>query len=517
MFVNWSSRLLSSYKEEALALGPDFVISTLTRHIDALALLENATSICKVAELFELASSENENSEYALAEVTMISQLILQRSSKGKINVCRKLLTRRIKWWNDGRLDDLPAEAKYLQQKHRQHMVKHRTFHPITASMRYLSAEGKVGRILSLKDTLNCQTVRQRLEQVYPIDQDLDRDLVLESSLQGSVNHREALFSDLDALYVMRTCPLAPTHFTILSNAIQKELIPKILGKVLTSSGEEVIYGLPLKNGGLGILDFTIDTALEYSRDEESNKVKEKLSTLQDKLSLEVRVALKFASEKGASSWLRMLYLNDKESRMSCREFRDAISRVREKLLNLHPQNGIYRLQSDTCLDAGFQVNSLIVDCSLVRAAIFSFPSTSASGCLGLRPEHLQDLLTSDLSGSFLQRITSLVNTLLDGGGHESVARYLCGANLIALVKEPDGVRPIAPKEVEGDYVSSKSGEIDPLIQETEVCKAELAADQTNERHDVGESPNEIKSFTVRRSWRNRRTPKYLDNYSLEG
>ncbi|KAI0979720.1 hypothetical protein GJ496_004985 [Pomphorhynchus laevis] len=120
---------------------------------------------------------------------------------------------------------------------------------------------------------------------------------------------------------------------------------------------------------------------------------------------------------------------------------------VREKLLNLHPQNGIYRLQSDTCLDAGFQVNSLVVDCSLVRAAIFSFPSTSASGCLGFRPKHLQDLLTSDLPGSFLQPITSLVNTLLGGGGHKSVAGYLCGANLIALVKEPDGVRPIAAGE----------------------------------------------------------------------
>ncbi|KAI0985832.1 hypothetical protein GJ496_004989 [Pomphorhynchus laevis] len=59
-----------------------------------------------------------------------------------------------------------------------------------------------------------------------------------------------------------------------------------------------------------------------------------------------------------------------------------------------------------------------------------------------------------------------------------------------------------------GDYVSSKSGEIDPLIQENEVCKAEIAADQTNERHDVGESPNEIESLTVRRSGRNRRTPK---------
>ncbi|KAI0980794.1 hypothetical protein GJ496_004328 [Pomphorhynchus laevis] len=92
---------------------------------------------------------------------------------------------------------------------------------------------------------------------------------------------------------------------------------------------------------------------------------------------------------------------------------------------------------------------------TLVRAAIFSFPSTSASGCLGLRPEHLQDLLTSDLSGSFLQRITSLVNTLLDGGGHESVARYLCGANLIALVKEPDGVRPIAHMSTDIDNNSA--------------------------------------------------------------
>ncbi|KAI0978969.1 hypothetical protein GJ496_004430 [Pomphorhynchus laevis] len=71
----------------------------------------------KVAELFELASSENENSKYELAKVTVILQLILQRPLNGKICVCRKLLTRRIKWWNDGRLDDLLAEAKYLQQK----------------------------------------------------------------------------------------------------------------------------------------------------------------------------------------------------------------------------------------------------------------------------------------------------------------------------------------------------------------------------------------------------------------
>ncbi|KAI0982337.1 hypothetical protein GJ496_004400 [Pomphorhynchus laevis] len=140
----------------------------------------------------------------------------------------------------------------------------------------------------------------------------------------------------------------------IPGDAIQKELIPKILGKVSTSSEEEVIYGLPLRDGGLGIRDPTIDTSLEYSRslricqpfltgksaeecieeehsifkslrDEESIKVKEKLSTLQDKLSLEVRVVLKFVSEKDASSWLRMPYLNDKESKICLEDGDDTI------------------------------------------------------------------------------------------------------------------------------------------------------------------------------------------------
>ncbi|KAI0988700.1 hypothetical protein GJ496_006727 [Pomphorhynchus laevis] len=204
----------------------------------------------KFAELFELASSENDNSKYALAEVTVISQLILQGPLKGKISVCRKFLTRRIKWWNDGRLDDLLAEAKYLQQTHRQHMAKHRTFHP-----------------------------------------------------SNKVDWRKEFI-----------------NMFYRGDAIQKELIPKILGKVSSSSEEEVIYGLLLRDGGLGIRDPTIDTALEYSRslricqpfltgrsaeecfeeehsifksfrDEESIKVNEKLSTLQDKLSLEVRVA----------------------------------------------------------------------------------------------------------------------------------------------------------------------------------------------------------------------------------
>ncbi|KAI0979165.1 hypothetical protein GJ496_011425 [Pomphorhynchus laevis] len=172
----------------------------------------------------------------------------------------------------------------------------------VTASIRCLRAEDKLGSILSLKDTLNCQTVRQRLEQLHPIAQDLNRDLVLELSLQGSVNHREALFSDLDAVQI-------------------KDAARRTKG-MSTSSEEEVINGLPLRDGGLGIRDHTIDTALKYSRslrichpfltgrnaeecfeeehsifkslrDEESIRVKEKLSTLQDKLSPESQMLIR--------------------------------------------------------------------------------------------------------------------------------------------------------------------------------------------------------------------------------
>ncbi|KAI0988384.1 hypothetical protein GJ496_006831 [Pomphorhynchus laevis] len=59
--------------------------------------------------------------------------------------------------------------------------------------MRCVRAEVKLGRIISLKDTFNCQTVLQRLEQLHPIAQDLNRHLVLESPLHA--NWRRGCFT----------------------------------------------------------------------------------------------------------------------------------------------------------------------------------------------------------------------------------------------------------------------------------------------------------------------------------
>ncbi|KAI0986223.1 hypothetical protein GJ496_011887 [Pomphorhynchus laevis] len=108
---------------------------------------------------------------------------------------------------------------------------------------------------------------------------------------------------------------------------------------------------------------------------------------------------------------------------------------------------------------------------------------------------------TSFIKRHFASRLVGEFNPLFDR------AKLIHSNQNYALVRAPPLNDNLAneseimgqPKEVGGDYVSSKSGEIDPLIQENEVCKAEIAADRTNERHDVGESPNEIESFTVRR------------------
>ncbi|KAI0989449.1 hypothetical protein GJ496_007048 [Pomphorhynchus laevis] len=64
MFFNWSNRLLSRDEQEALALGSDFVISTPTRHIDALALLKNVTFICKVSSREFTGNTNDANDEY---------------------------------------------------------------------------------------------------------------------------------------------------------------------------------------------------------------------------------------------------------------------------------------------------------------------------------------------------------------------------------------------------------------------------------------------------------------------
>ncbi|XP_055352279.1 uncharacterized protein LOC129598413 [Paramacrobiotus metropolitanus] len=81
-----------------------------------------------------------------------------------------------------------------------------------------------------------------------------------------------------------------------------------------------------------------------------------------------------------------------------------------------------------------------------VISAVFSFPSGSAGGLDGLRPQHLKDMLScKDAAESQLcSALCKLMSFIVAGKVPEEVRPVLFGANLIALSKKDGGVRPIA-------------------------------------------------------------------------
>ena len=86
----------------------------------------------------------------------------------------------------------------------------------------------------------------------------------------------------------------------------------------------------------------------------------------------------------------------------------------------------------------------------VVRKSATSFPTGSAPGALGFRPQYLYDLLRSSnpsISDNFLSALTGFSNMLVQGKAPRSVAPFLCSAPLIALKKPVSGLRPIAVGE----------------------------------------------------------------------
>ncbi|XP_055329609.1 uncharacterized protein LOC129582190 [Paramacrobiotus metropolitanus] len=81
-----------------------------------------------------------------------------------------------------------------------------------------------------------------------------------------------------------------------------------------------------------------------------------------------------------------------------------------------------------------------------VISAVFSFPSGSAGGLDGLRPQHLKDMLSCKdaVESPLCIALCKLINFLVAGKLPEVLRPVLFGANLIALSKKDGGVRPIA-------------------------------------------------------------------------
>ena len=80
-----------------------------------------------------------------------------------------------------------------------------------------------------------------------------------------------------------------------------------------------------------------------------------------------------------------------------------------------------------------------------VKNAILSFPAGSAGGPDGLKPGHLKHLIGASEAGNrLLESITKLVNFVLKDKIPEDIRPIFFGANLCALSKKDEGIRPIA-------------------------------------------------------------------------
>ena len=119
---------------------------------------------------------------------------------------------------------------------------------------------------------------------------------------------------------------------------------------------------------------------------------------------------------------------------------------VRDQLSSKH-------LSADRPVDlsAFGDANSALVpqiDVDMVEAGIRSFHRLSGGGPTGLRPIHLKNTLTTEHRDEVLERSTALVNILAKGEAPISLAPFLAGANLTALPKKGNGIRPVAVGEV---------------------------------------------------------------------
>jgi len=98
--------------------------------------------------------------------------------------------------------------------------------------------------------------------------------------------------------------------------------------------------------------------------------------------------------------------------------------------------------------DPNIQGKSITFNRNDVILAIRSFPSGSAGGISGLRPQHLLDITSSATGESgvvFLTHLTKLVNLLFSGVTLPAeIKPIIFGAKLTALTKKCGGLRPIA-------------------------------------------------------------------------
>jgi hypothetical protein len=91
-----------------------------------------------------------------------------------------------------------------------------------------------------------------------------------------------------------------------------------------------------------------------------------------------------------------------------------------------------------------FNPKQLVIPPEIVKKMVFTFPTGSSPGPMGLRAEHLRLGFRFHLQTNLLETLTRLVNLLITGKVLNSISPFLAGATLSALEKKGGGVRPLA-------------------------------------------------------------------------
>ena len=175
--------------------------------------------------------------------------------------------------------------------------------------------------------------------------------------------------------FVARTTPNISEHLKPLEYHIKNEFIPSITGKLHIPDVIRRIFSLPAKHGGMGILDITETSDMEYSNSiksthalteaiynqqesfsdnsEEQARIHKAITYSRDEyfkiqkniivqnLPPQTRRQLDLISEKGASSWLTSLPLKEYGFLLNKQEFHDAISLRYNLTLSTLNRNGI--------------------------------------------------------------------------------------------------------------------------------------------------------------------------------
>ena len=116
---------------------------------------------------------------------------------------------------------------------------------------------------------------------------------------------------------------------------------------------------------------------------------------------------------------------------------------VRAKLLEKHPPP-----HKDSIMPPFKELQEYVCTKEEVKKALRSFPNGSGGGPDGLFPQHLKDCTEDslgDVADKLLEALTKFINVVvLPGKVPKEACGVFYGANLIALSKEDNGVRPIA-------------------------------------------------------------------------